>query len=407
MSGKIKTILVVNSGSSSLKFMVFDMDGEKMLAKGLVERIGNPGSRLVYNRAGEEKTARAVKAPTHAEALKAVCAILADPECGCLKSLKEVDAIGHRVLHGGESFSAPVLVDAVTLKKLHKLIPLGPLHMPPNISGIEACRKAFKGVPNVAVFDTAFHQTMPPAAYRYAIPAKYYKKYALRKYGFHGTSHNYIVEAAAKFLKKPVSKVNLVTCHLGNGSSIAAVKNGKVLDTSMGLTPLAGLVMGTRSGDIDPAVAFFIGKTENLSCEQLDNLFNKQSGLQGMTGVAGGDMRDICAKAKAGDEDCKTALEVFGHRAAFYVGGYNTLVGGADAIIFTGGIGENSDEGRRQIISRLGALGIKLDVKANAACRGVQGVVSTKDSKIPCVVIPTNEELMIARQTFREVSAAK
>ena len=396
----LRKILVVNSGSSSLKFMMFDMKGEKMLAKGLVERIGSPNANLVYSRAGEPKASSPVAAPDHAAALKAVLAVLTDPAKGVLKSLKEVEAIGHRVLHGAEVFKESVKVDKAVLAKIRKLVPFGPLHMPANVGGIEACMRILPRVPNVAVFDTAFHQTMPPCAAQYALQPKYYKKYGIRKYGFHGTSHKYIVQAAAKWLRKPVSRVNLVTCHLGNGSSISAIKNGKVLDTSMGLTPLAGLVMGTRCGDIDPAVVFTVAALEKMDPARLDRLFNKESGLQGVTGVAGGDMRDICAKAAKGDEACKLALEMFGHRAAFYVGGYNTLVGGADAIIFTGGIGENSSDGREQIMKRLGALGVKIDKAANARIRGEAGLVSTKDSKIPCVVLPTNEELMIARETF-------
>ncbi len=397
----INKVLVVNSGSSSLKFMLFDMKGEKMLAKGLVERIGSPNANLVYSRAGGAKSNSAVSAPDHAAALKAVLAVLVSPDRGVIASLGEVDAIGHRVLHGAEVFKDSVKVDKPVLAKIKKLVPYGPLHMPANIGGIEACMRILPKVPNVAVFDTAFHQTMPPCAAQYALQPKYYKKYGIRKYGFHGTSHKYIVQAAAKWLRKPVSRVNLVTCHLGNGSSISAVKGGKVLDTSMGLTPLAGLVMGTRCGDVDPAVVFSIAKLEGLDADRLDRLLNKESGLQGVTGVAGGDMRDICARAAKGDEACRLALEMFGHRAAFYVGGYNTLVGGADAIVFTGGIGENSSDGREQIMKRLSALGVKIDKKANAKIHGETGLVSTRDSKIPCVVIPTNEELMIARETFR------
>ena len=401
----VDKVLVINSGSSSLKFMLFSMATEKMLAKGLVERIGTPNADLVYNRAGESKEMKPVAAPTHGEALKAVCAILVDPKVGAIKSLTEVEAIGHRVLHGGSAFSAPVEVNDAVKDAIRRCFVLGPLHNPANLDGINACERVFKGVPNVAVFDTAFHQTMPACAYRYAIPKALYEKYHIRKYGFHGTSHKYIVQAAAEFLKKPATKLNLITCHLGNGSSIAAIKNGKVFDTSMGLTPLDGLVMGTRSGTLDPAVVFFLARQEHLSIDQLDHLLNKESGFAGLTGVAGGDMRDLCAKAAAGDEDCQTALEMFGHRAAFYIGGYNTLIGGADAIILTGGIGENSDVGRRVILERLGALGVKFDEATNKKCHGVTAVLSTKDSKIPVIVIPTNEELMIARETVRVLAA--
>jgi acetate kinase len=277
--------------------------------------------------------------------------------------------------------------------------------MPANLGGIEACEKIFKGVPNVAVFDTAFHQTMPDCAAMYAIDPKFYKKYGIRKYGFHGTSHKFVTAAAAKFLGKNPAKVNLVTCHLGNGSSLAAVKNGQCVDTTMGLTPLAGLVMGTRCGDIDTAAVLSIMESEKLTPAETDTLLNKRSGLQALSGVAGGDMRDICARAAEGDESAELALEVWAYRTALYIGAYNTVIGGADAIVLTGGIGENSAEGRARIVGRLGALGISLDGKANAKTRGNAGVISTKKSKIPVVVIPTNEELMIARDTARLLKA--
>jgi acetate kinase len=380
--------------------MLFDMKGEKMLCKGLVERIGIPGSRLAYQKAGGEKMLKEVKAPHHVEALKAVVAAISDPVNGVIKSLKEIDAIGHRVLHGAETFKDATLMDKKTIAWCEKLIKFGPLHMPPNLDGIAACRKIFPGVPNVGVFDTAFHQTMPDCAALYAIAPEFYRKMGIRKYGFHGTSHKFVTIAAAKWLKKPLKKVNLVTCHLGNGSSITAVKNGEVMDTTMGLTPLPGLIMGTRCGDIDAAAVLAIMKEKKLSPDEMDTLLNKKSGFQALTGCEGGDCRDMCAKAAKGDIASITALEMFGHRCALYVGGYNTLIGGADAIVMTGGIGENSAEGREQIVKRLGALGVKLDKKANKAVRGGKsGVISTKDSKIPVIVIPTNEELMIARET--------
>jgi acetate kinase len=279
--------------------------------------------------------------------------------------------------------------------------------MPANLGGVKACEKIFKGVPNVGVFDTAFHQTMPAYAAQYALDPKYYKKYGIRKYGFHGTSHKFITQAAAAWLKKPLKKVNLVTCHLGNGSSLAAVKNGGCIDTTMGLTPLDGLIMGTRSGTIDPGVLFFLGK-QGYTFDQLDRMLNKESGFQGLTGAFGGDTRDVVAKADAGDVDAIEALEAFGHRAALYIGGYNTLVGGADAIVMAGGIGENAAELREQIVKRLGALGIKLDKKANKTiCGGKSGLIYTKDSKIPVIVIPTNEELMIARETVATLTGRK
>ena len=369
----IRKVLVINSGSSSLKYQLFDMTKGERLAKGLVERIGCGGPK------------------DHTAALKSVVEALGCP--------KDIDAIGHRVLHGGEVFKDSVLMTKANMKKCKALVKFGPLHMPANLGGIEACEKIFKGVPNVAVFDTAFHQTMPDCAAMYAIDPKYYKKMGIRKYGFHGTSHKFIVEEAAKFLKKPVSKVNLVTCHMGNGSSLAAVKEGKCVDTSMGLTPLAGMVMGTRCGDIDAAAVLSIMDAEKLTPAEADTLLNKKSGLLALTGSS--DCRDICSKAEKGDKAAELALEMLAYRTALYIGGYNTIIGGADAIIMTGGIGENSSEVRERIINRLGALGIKLDKRANKKSHGVTAVLSAKGSKIPVIAIPTNEELMIAMDCVR------
>ena len=378
---EIRKVLVVNSGSSSLKYQLFDMKSETRLAKGLVERIGAGGPK------------------NHAAALEKVVADLGHP--------KDIDAIGHRVLHGAEVFKDSVLANKANLAQMKKLVKFGPLHMPANLGGIAACEQIFKGVPNVAVFDTAFHQTMPECAARYAIDPKYYKKMGIRKYGFHGTSHKFVTQAAAAYLKKPLAKLNLVTCHLGNGSSLAAIKNGEVVDTTMGLTPLAGLVMGTRCGDIDAAAVLTIMKDDHLSIEATDDLLNKKSGLQAVSGVVGGDCRDICSRADSGDERCELALEMMAYRTALYIGAYNTIIGGADAIIMTGGIGENSTEVRERIISRLGALGIRLDKKANAKIHGEVGVLSAKGSKIPVIVLPTNEELMIARDTVRVLTQKK
>ncbi len=377
MKKPIRKVLVINSGSSSLKYQLFDMVKGERLAKGLVERIGCGGPK------------------DHTEALKKVVADLGDVA-------KDVDAIGHRVLHGAEVFKDSVKVDAKVLAKLDKLVKFGPLHMPANIGGIRACQKIFKGVPNVAVFDTAFHQTMPDCAAMYAIDPKYYRKMGIRKYGFHGTSHKFIVAEAAKLLKKPLSKVNLVTCHMGNGSSLAAVRGGQCVDTSMGLTPLAGMVMGTRCGDIDAAAVLSIMEADKLTPAQADTLLNKKSGLLALTGSS--DCRDICAKAEKGDKKAELALEMLAYRTALYIGGYNTIVGGADAIVMTGGIGENSSEVRERIVNRLGALGIKLDKKANAV-RGKVATISAKGSKIPVVIIPTNEELAIAQDTVKVLGA--
>ena len=374
MKKEIRTVLVVNSGSSSLKYQLFDTKTETRLAKGLVERIGAGGPA------------------NHAEALKEVVKQLAS----------KPDAIGHRILHGGEVFRDSALMTKANFAKAKKLVKFGPLHMPANLGGVEACEKIFPGVPNVGVFDTAFHiATMPDCAGMYAIDPKYYKKYGIRKYGFHGTSHKFVTQAAATFLKKPLAKVNLVTCHLGNGSSLAAIKQGGVVDTTMGLTPLAGLVMGTRCGDIDAAAVLSIMETEKKTPAEMDTLLNKQSGLQALSGVKGGDCRDICAKAAKGDKGAELALEMLAYRVALYIGAYNTVVGGADAIVMTGGIGENSSEVRSRIVKRLGALGIALDKKANDKTHGVVAVISAKGSKIPVVVLPTNEELMIARDTVR------
>ena len=382
---EIRKVLVVNSGSSSLKYQLFDMKSETRLAKGLVERIGCGGPK------------------DHAEALKQVVAELsANPQLlDSSTSQLQIDAIGHRILHGGEVFKDSAVMNKSNMARAKKLVKFGPLHMPANLGGVEACERIFPGVPNVGVFDTAFHiATMPDCAGMYAIDPKYYKKYGIRKYGFHGTSHKYITLAASKFLKKPLARVNLVTCHLGNGSSLAAIKNGGVVDTTMGLTPLAGLVMGTRCGDIDAAAVLSIMETEKKSPAEMDRILNKESGLQALGHVKGGDCRDLCTKADRGDKGAELALEMLAYRVALYIGAYNTIIGGADAIVMTGGIGENSSEVRARIIARLGALGIKLDRAANKV-RGVAKVISAPDSKIPVVVMPTNEELMIARDTVR------
>ncbi|MEI7899307.1 MAG: acetate kinase [bacterium] len=401
---KYDKILVINSGSSSLKFMLFSMATETMLAKGLVERIGTPNAKLVYQRDGEAKSAQGIAAENHGKALAMACKMLADPDFGVLKSLKEVNAIGHRVVHGAEEFSDSVIITEDVKASIKKCADLAPLHNPANLDGVVACETVFPNVPNVGVFDTAFHQSMPKHAFMYAIPQKYYDEYRIRKYGFHGTSHQFVAQAAAEFLKKPVEELNLITCHLGNGSSIAAIKGGHVLDTSMGLTPLPGLIMGTRCGDIDPAIIFFLSR-KGMTIDEIDTVLNKQSGLMGVNGIGSGDMRDTEHAAQQGQAAADNAINMFGHRAAFYIGGYYTLLGGADAIIFTGGIGENSITARQAIISRLEALGCKLDEAKNKVTFGTTGIISTDTSRTPAIVIPTNEELMIARETFRLLSA--
>ncbi len=397
---KYDKILVINSGSSSLKFMLFSMVTETMVAKGMVERIGTPNANIVYQRDGEPKIAQGIAAENHGKALAMACKMLADIEVGVLKSLKEVNAIGHRVVHGAEEFSDSVVITEDVKSSIKECSDLAPLHNPANLDGIVACETVFPNVPNVAVFDTAFHQSMPKHAYLYAIPQKYYDEYGIRKYGFHGTSHKFVAQVAAKFLKRPLEDLRLITCHLGNGSSVAAIKGGKVLDTTMGMTPLPGMIMGTRCGDIDPGIIFFLAR-KGMSIDEIDNVLNKQSGLMGINGIGSGDMRDTVNAAAQGKASAENALKMFGHRAALYIGGYFTLLGGADAIIFTGGIGENSISGRKVIMSRLEAIGCVLDEMKNKALTGAIRVISTNDSKTPAIIIPTNEELMIARETFR------
>jgi len=397
---KYDKVLVINSGSSSLKFTLYSMATETMMAKGVVERIGTPNANLIYQRDGEAKFAQGISAENHGKALAMACKMLSDPDRGVLKSLKEVNAIGHRVVHGAEEFSESVVSTEDVKASIKRCTDLAPLHNPANLDGIVACETVFPNVPNVVVFDTAFHQSMPKHAYMYAIPQKYYDEYRIRKYGFHGTSHKFVTQAAAEYLKKPIEQLNIITCHLGNGSSIAAIKGGKVLDTTMGMTPLPGVIMGTRCGDIDPAIIFFLTR-KGMTIDEIDNVLNKQSGLMGINGIDSGDMRDTVNAAAQGKSSAENALNMFGHRAALYIGGYYTLIGGADAIIFTGGIGENSAPARKMIISRLAALGCNLDEAKNKAVFGTLGVISTDDSKTPAIVIPTNEELMIARETFR------
>ncbi len=400
-SQKLDKILVVNSGSSSLKFMLFCMVDERMLAKGVVERIGQANANLTYQRDGEAKINRPISADNHGQALTEACRILTDATTGVIPSLREVQAIGHRVVHGGELFSTPRLVDLAVKNAITECAALAPLHNPPNLGGILACEQVFPDVPNVAVFDTAFHQTMPNHVFRYAIPNQYYDKYHIRKYGFHGTSHKYVTQATAAFLKRPVEQLKLITCHLGNGSSIAAIDGGRVLDTSMGMTPLPGLVMGTRCGDVDPAIVLFLMR-QGMTPEAIDDLLNKKCGLLGVGGINSGDMRDMVEAAAGGSESAAMALDMFGHRAAFYVGGYFALLGGADAIVLTGGIGENCFPARKKIIERLTGIGCLLDDARNEqVIRGVAGYITTESSRTPVIIMPTNEELMIARETYK------
>ena len=392
-------VLVVNAGSSSLRLNLFRMSGRQMLAKSLVQRIGLAEPVLRYETGAGTKQEEAADVADHQAALRLVCRKLVDPECGVIRDLAEVEAIGHRVVHGGERFTDPVLVSGDVKATIRQCASLAPLHNPPNLGGIEACERVFAGVPNVAVFDTSFHQSMPPASYLFAIPYELYEKHGIRKYGFHGTSHKFVHHATAAFLGVASDRVKLITCHLGNGCSVAAIDGGKVLDTSMGMTPLMGLVMGTRCGDIDPGVVLHLLR-QGMTEPQVDDVLNEQSGLLGVAGIGSSDMRDVIAAAEEGRVQPRRALEMFVHRLVSYIGAYFTLLGGADALVFTGGIGENSAVIRAQVLRRLHVLGCVLDAEANASARGA-AVVSTPESQLKAVVMPTDEELMIALETER------
>ncbi|MCF2668886.1 acetate kinase [Faecalicatena contorta] len=390
-------VLVINCGSSSLKFQLINSESEEVLAKGLCERIGIDGS-LTYQPAGGEKVKSDKAMPTHTEAIQFVIDALTDPETGVVKSLDEIGAVGHRVVHGGEKFASSVVITDEVKKAIEECNDLAPLHNPANLIGINACQELMPGTPMVAVFDTAFHQTMPEKAYMYGLPYEYYDKYKVRRYGFHGTSHSFVSKRAAELVGKPYDQVKTIVCHLGNGASICAVENGKSVDTSMGLTPLEGLVMGTRSGDIDPAILEFIAKKEDLDIAGLMTMLNKKSGVYGLSNNLSSDFRDLDAAASEGNKPAKIALEVFAYRVAKYVGSYVAAMNGVDVIAFTAGIGENSGSMRADVIKYLGYLGITLDEEANGK-RGEEIAISTPDSKVKVLVIPTNEELAIARET--------
>lgn len=390
-------ILVINCGSSSLKYQLIDMETEDVMAKGLVERIGIDGSRIKHETIGKEKKTIETPMQDHKRALELVMESLTNEEYGAIKSLDEIDAVGHRVVHGGEDFAKSVVIDDKVLKGIEDNVEIAPLHNPPNIMGIKACQRLLPNVKQVAVFDTAFHQTMPEESYIYALPYEYYEKYKIRRFGFHGTSHKYITNKAAEMLEKDVNEVNLITCHLGNGSSICAVEKGKSIDTSMGFTPLEGLAMGTRCGDLDPAILPFIMEKENLSTEEINTLINKKSGVLGISGVSS-DFRDIEEARDEGNKRAKLALDIFEKRVRGYIGSYMTELDHVDAIVFTAGVGENSIEMRESIVAGLKSLGIKLDPERNNV-RGEDKLISADDSAIKVFVIPTNEELMIARDT--------
>ena len=387
--------LVINCGSSSLKYQLFDMTDESVLAKGLVERIGLPGSILIH-RPGDAKVEIKEEIENHAKAISLVLAALTDKDHGVVKSLEEISCVGHRVVHGGEAFCGSVAITPAVMEALKENIELAPLHNPPNIMGIDACTELMPGVPQVGVFDTAFHQTMPAEAFIYALPYEYYEKYKVRRYGFHGTSHRFVTQRALDMLGNPNAKI--VTCHLGNGASLAAVKAGKCIDTSMGLTPLEGLAMGTRSGDIDPAIIEFIMNKENLTIAQMSNVLNKKSGVLGISGVSS-DFRDIEGAAEEGNKRARLALDRFAYVVKKYIGSYVAAMDGVDAIVFTAGLGENSASMREKICSGLTFLGIEIDPAKNKI-RGEEIEISTANSKTKVLVIPTNEELMIARDTM-------
>ena len=397
-------VLVINAGSSSLKYQLIDTVDGKVMAKGLCERIGIDG--VLVHTGSKDKTTIKTPMPTHAEAISAVINILLDPEQGVISSMKEIDAVGHRVVHGGEFFSDSVLITEAVIKAIEDCVPLAPLHNPPNLIGIRACQEVMgKDVPMVAVFDTAFHQSMPQTSYMYAIPYEYYEKYKIRRYGFHGTSHKYVAQQAAEMLGRDLDELKLITCHLGNGSSIAAIKNGKSFDTSMGFTALDGLPMGTRAGNIDPAIIEFLAENEGLSAKEVINILNKKSGMLGISGVSS-DFRDLDAANEEGNARAKLAKDMFDNSVKKIIGSYIAEMGGVDAIIFTAGVGENDRSVRWDVCSHMEYLGIKIDPEKNKF-RGRQMDISIDWARVRVLVIPTNEELMIAQDTERLVKQSQ
>lgn len=391
-------ILVINCGSSSLKFQLIDSITENVLAKGLCERIGIEGSRICYTKEGQGKTTTEKVMPTHKEAIALVLASLTDKESGVISSLEEIGAVGHRVVHGGEKFKNSTIITKEVIAGIEECNDLAPLHNPANLIGIAACEELMPGIPMVAVFDTAFHQTMPEKAYIYGIPYKYYEKYKVRRYGFHGTSHSYVSRRAAEILGKPIEDLKLIVCHLGNGASVCAIDGGKSVDTSMGLTPLEGLIMGTRSGDIDPAIIDFIAQKEHLDLQGVMNVLNKESGVLGISTFSS-DFRDLEEAMENGDPNAIRAMDVFSYHLIKYVGSYIAALNGIDAIIFTAGLGENDAYIRQVVCDNLKLAGVKVCKDKNNV-RGVEAIISTDDSKTTAMVIPTNEELMIARDTI-------
>ena len=390
-------VLVLNCGSSSLKYQLIDMETENVMAKGLCERIGIEGSRLKHQPEGKDAVIFDDYQENHAVSVKMVLDALTHPEYGVVKSMKEINAVGHRVVHGGEYFAGSVIITDEVKEALEKCCDLAPLHNPANLTGIAACEEIMPGVPQVGVFDTAFHQTMPERAYLYALPYEYYEKYKVRRYGFHGTSHRFVSEEVCKMMDRPYDQTKVITCHLGNGGSVCAVRNGKSIDTTMGFTPLEGLVMGTRAGDVDVAAVTYLMKKEGLSADDMDNILNKKSGVLGLSGVSS-DFRDIEEAAEAGNGRAETALDVFAYKVAKRIGAYAAAMNGVDAIVFTAGLGENSGATRRAICDYLGWMGVHID-SYNNSLRGKAIEISATDSRVRVYVIPTNEELVIARDT--------
>ena len=395
-------VLVINCGSSSLKYQVLDMTNEVLECKGLVERIGMDGSVITHEKIGMDKFKLETPMSNHKDAIGHVLDAIQDPDHGVVKEMSEIGAVGHRVVHAGEKYAHSVLINDDVIAALEECVELAPLHNPPNLLGIAACQELMPGTPMVGVFDTAFHQTMPPESYIYAIPYEFYEKYGIRRYGFHGTSHKYVAERTADLLNVNIDDLKIITCHLGNGASVSAIKRGKCIDTSMGFTPLEGLVMGTRSGDIDPAIVTYMREKENLDQGVANEILNKKSGVLGISGVSS-DFRDIEAAASEGNERALLALKVFAHKVRFYIGAYIAEMNGVDAIVFTAGVGENDISMRDIICSELGNLGIKLDLVKNKV-RGKEMVISRDDSRVKILLIPTNEELMIARDTYNIVT---
>ena len=392
-------ILVLNCGSSSIKYALYNMDDKSVMTSGGAERVGLDGAFVKVKLANGEKKQIMHDIPEHTEGVKFIFSLLTDPEIGVIKDLKEIDAVGHRMVHGGEKFNQSVVLTDEVLKAFEECSDLAPLHNPANLKGVNAVKELMPGLPQVGVFDTAFHQTMPDYAYMYAIPYELYEKYGIRRYGFHGTSHRYVSKRACEFLGVNYEDQHIITCHIGNGGSVAAVKHGKCIDTSMGLTPLEGVMMGTRSGDIDGGAVAFIQKKLGLDADGISNLLNKKSGVQGITGISS-DMREIDAAAENGDKKAILALDMYNYRIKKYVGAYAAAMGGADIVVFTAGVGENQASMRSEVCKGMEWMGIKLDEEKNAKVRGVEAVISTEDSPVTVVVIPTDEELVIASDTM-------